>query len=137
MKTDINGRPLIEMGQTLTCSETGKQFIVARDGCSVNYAWGKDNAIFSDEGVDIYEKRELLDRSKPFFCYLSRDGKHVTGWKGNILGRVVLSSVSKTGWWGAKLTHIRVIDVHGGRWYGKGSGNGMCITLRANKGAPK
>lgn len=132
---DTNGHPVVNMGDTLTCTVTGKQFIAARDGISVNYAWGKDNTIISDEGVDIAERRELLDRTKPFYCYLSSDGKSVTGWKGNVLGRVVMSSESHTGWHGSTLTHVRVVDVHGNKWHGKGSGNGMCITLRASKQA--
>ncbi len=128
LKLDVNGNPIIEIGQILTCTETGKQFTAARDGCSVNYARDREGNIFSDEGVDIREKREMSDRSKPFCCYLSRDGRHVTGWKGNILGRVTWSSESRTG-----LTHVRVIDVHGAMWHGKGSGAGMCIRLHPSK----
>jgi hypothetical protein len=129
-KTDVNGRPVIEFGQTLVCTETGKKFIAARDGISTNYAWGSKNEIFSDEGVEIREKRGLLDRTKPFGCYLSSDGKSVTGWKGNKLGTVVHSSTSKTGFHRSELTHISVIDVHGNKWHGKGSGKGMAITIR-------
>lgn len=134
MNRDINGRPVIEMGQTLTCSVTGKQFTAARDGCSFNYAWSRDGAIVSDEGVDISEKRQLLDRTKPMVGYLSTDGKRFTGWKGNTLGRVTWSSESRTGFHGSRITHVRVTDVHGAGWYGKGSGFGMCIVLRARKG---
>ena len=122
------------MGASLTCSETGATFIAARDGCSVNYAFDNAGHVFSDEGVNIREKRELLDRSNPFGCYVSSDGRHVTGWKGNILGTITRSSVSRTGWHGSTLLHVRVRDCHGGDWYGKGSGRGVCITLRPCKG---
>jgi len=122
-----------ELGSLQTCAETGKQFVIARYGCSFNYARGRDGAIVSDEGVDIHERRELLDRSRPFTCYLASDGKHVTGWKGNILGTVTRESESRTGWHGSTLTHVRVIDCHGAEWHGKGAGRGMCITLRPCK----
>ena len=140
MKTrnlDVNGHPVITMGETLICSETGKPFIAARDGCSFNYAWGNDGRIISDEGVRIINQREMLDRSKPFFCYLSCDGKTVTGWKGDTLGTVIQTSVSSnplSRYRRETLTHIRVRDVHGALWYGKNGGRGMCITLRALKG---
>ena len=125
----------MEVGQTVTCAETGKQFTIERQGMTFNYATDAQGNVYSDEGVDIRERRELLDRSKPFTCYLSSDGKHVTGWKGNILGTVTYESTSRTGFYGSKLTHIRVRDVHGAGWYGKGSGRGMCINLRPMKNA--
>ena len=134
---DVNGHLVITVGETLICSETGKPFVAAHDGCSVNYARGTDGRIISDEGVRIINRRELLDRSKPFVCYLSPDGKHVTGWKGDILGDVIQTSVSSdplSGYRRETLTHVRVKDVYGAFWYGKGSGRGMCITLRALKG---
>ena len=122
------------VGQTLTCAETGRQFIGATDGHTFNYAHRvSTGGVLSDEGVNIIERRILLDRTKPFFCYLSGDGSAVTGWKGNVLGRVVSSGTSRTGWHGSTLTHIRVVDVHGGRWHGKGAGRGMCITLRPSR----
>lgn len=81
-------------------------------------------------------RRELLDRSKPFCCYLSSDGKHVTGWKGNILGDVTYSRTIRLT--RASFTHgstiqcVRVRDVHGGYWYGRGNA-GIAIKLFPNK----
>ena len=121
------------IGQTLTCAETGLQFVGATDGCSTNYARNSAGDVFSDEGVNIRERRELLGRSRPFGCYLSSDGRHVTGWKGNILGTVTSETKSRTGFYGSILTHVRVIDVHGNPWHGKGSGRGMYITIRPAK----
>ena len=121
------------IGTVLTCSETGKQFVAANVGCSTNYATDNEGNFYSDEGVNIRERNALLDRSKPFGCYLSCDGKSVTGWKGNILGTVTLETSSRNGWQGSEITHIRVIDVHGKQWHGKGAGRGMYITIRANK----
>lgn len=121
----------INFGDTLTCTETGKQFIAAQDGCSTNYARNGDDEIFSDEGVDIREKRELLDRSKPFFAYLSSDGRSITGWKGNKLA----SAIS----WNGRVGYCRdgcyvnAVDVHGQKWHGKNGGKGMAIVLRPSK----
>lgn len=134
---DVNGNPIITPGDVLTCSETGKQFVAANVGCTTNYARDREGNIYSDEGVNIRESRELLDRSKPFYCYLSSDGKTVGGWKGNVLGRVIVETYG--GGFGSNrrthkgMVHIRVKDIHGGEWYGKGAGRGMCITLRACK----
>jgi hypothetical protein len=125
----------ITIGDTLTCAETGKQFIAARDGCSTNYAWrSTDGAVLSDEGVIAIDHRTLKARAGRFFCYVSTDGKTVTGWKGNTLGRVIARSVIRNPF-GGHLTAVSVIDVHGGRWHGRGAGNGMCITLRPSKTA--
>lgn len=129
--------PSINFGDTLTCTETGKQFIAVRDGITTNYARDSAGNVYSDEGVDIRQRRELLTRSKPFVCYLSNDGRSVTGWKGNILGSVIdwspceLTRRSYTH--GKSYRSVRVKDVHGGLWYGRGS-PGIAITLRATRG---
>ena len=90
--------------------------------------------MLSDEGAVIRERRELLDRSRPFTGYLSHDGKTFTTWKGAELGTVVRID-EKVGRSrdGSYLAHIRVRDVHGGMWQGRGAGRGMCITLRPCK----
>lgn len=125
------------IGDTVTCAETGRAFVVARDGCSVNYATTPAGEILSDIGVDIRERRELLDRSKPFAGYLSSDGKRFTGWKGNILGTVTRSTLCRLSRWssvhGKYIRAVQVRDVHGGMWHGRGS-EGICITLRPLKG---
>jgi hypothetical protein len=125
------------IGETIICSETGRAFVVATDGCSFNYARDKDGNLLSDEGVDIRERRELLNRAAPFVCYLSSDGNNVTGWKGNKLGEVIRSrhceltrqSCTHSR---ASFRSVRVRDVHGGEWYGRGS-PGIAIVLRACK----
>ena len=123
-----------ELGKLVTCVETGKQFVVARDGCSFNYGHTSQGELLSDEGVDIRQHRDLLNRTAPFFCYVSCDGRAIAGWKGNTLGRITWSNESRNNW-GAKLLHVRVVDVHGGMWHGKGAGTGVCITLHPSKGA--
>lgn len=129
--------PAIEIGDVLTCAVTGAQFVAARDGISFNFARDSAGRPVSDAGVDLAERRELLDRSKPFDCYLSSDGRSVTGWKGNVLGTVTRSSKARTGWHGTWIVAVSVTDVHGGHWHGRGRGPGMCITLRPSKGAPR
>lgn len=126
----------IAIGQTVTCAETGKQFIVANDRFTLNYALDNTGAIVSDEGVNIRERRALLDRSKPFVCYISSDGKHVTGWKCNVLGTIedyTICRLTRTSFaHGSHIRAIRVRDVHGRLWYGRGS-PGIVVTLRPCK----
>ena len=121
------------VGKKIICAETGLEFVGAVVGCTTNYDRDTKGNIFSDQGVNIREKRELLDREKPYFCYLSLDGKTVTGWKGNVLGNVLRLTVG--GGFGGNLHHVLVRDIHGAMWRGRGAGKGMCITLRAIKGA--
>lgn len=124
------------IGETVICCETGRAFVIARDGCSYNYATDSEGNIFSDEGVAIRERRELLDMSKPFHCYVSTDGRSVTGWKGNKLGDAYNVGTVRLSRWspfhGSSMFSYQVTDVHGGEWYGRGS-PGMAITLRASK----
>lgn len=128
------------IGETLICDETGKAFVAAVDGCTVNYAVDDNLHVYSDEGVNIRERRELLDHSKPFFAYVSSDGQHITGWKGNILGTITGHTVCKltrlSYAHGQYINHYTVRDVHGALWYGKGS-PGICIKLRAYKAFKK
>lgn len=124
----------IKVGDTVTCAETGKSFTVESDGFTFNYARQASGEIISDEGVNIRERRGLLDRSKPFGCYMSGDGMHVTGWKGNILGTVTQYTAHRTGFYGSYQHYFSVTDVHGGLWAGRGAGPGMYCTLRAMKG---
>lgn len=126
----------INFGDVLTCAETGKTFIAARDGITTNYATTESGEVLSDEGVYIRQRRELLDRSRAFYCYLSGDGRAVTGWKGNKLGDVIASHrvklTRRSYTHGADYSHVTVRDVHGGLWYGRGS-PGVAITLRPYK----
>ena len=134
---DVNGHHKVEMGATHCCSVTGKPFVAARDGFTFNYAWGHAGNIHSDEGVRQLDTEQIKAHSKPVGAYLSGDGKHITGWKGNILATVTQRSISRTGWHGSRITHIQAVDQFGGLWYGKGAGNGMYITIRPMKGKTK
>ena len=114
-----------------------EDIVAAQQGCTFNYATTREDEVLSDEGVEIRQRRELLDRTVPFTGYLSSDGRHLTGWKGNVLGAVVdwapckLTRTSFTH--GKSYRSVRVRDVHGAMWYGRGS-PGVCITLRPCKG---
>lgn len=137
-------QPVSMLGKEITCAETGKVFIGAVEGFTTNYATvetklpnSEDSREYlSDEGVNIRERRELLDRSKPFYAYVSSDGKSVTGWKGNVLGRITsatnyrLTRQSYTH--GRTINFYRVTDVHGGLWTGRGN-PGIAIKLHPVK----
>lgn len=125
----------IALGAWITCAETGERFRTAVVGSSYNYAWSRTGELLSDAGVDIRERRAMLEGNGPFGCYLSEDGRHVAGWKGNALGFVTRETTSHTGWHGSTLVHVRVTDCHGNEWHGKGAGRGMLIRLHRSKGA--
>lgn len=126
----------VKLGALIRCAETGEIFTAAPDGCSVNYARDSRDRLLSDVGVDIRQRRDMLDRSRPFGCYISGDGKRVTGWKGNTLGTVTASyrigCARRSYVHGETLLAVRVRDVHGRNWYGRGS-PGVAVTLRACK----
>ena len=126
------------VGDTVTCSETGERFTIQRDGHSLNYATRRDGRIVSDRGAAILQRRALLDRARPFPGYLSSDERHLTDGQGNILGTVTWSRPVKLPRWsyvsGYRMVSVRVRDVHGGLWYGRGAGGGMSINLRPAKG---
>jgi hypothetical protein len=143
-KALISGQTVSMIGKAITCAETGKVFIgaVAANGFTTNYATSyagglhKAPEYLSDEGVDIRERRELLDRSKPFYCYVSSDGKHVGGWKGNVLGTITSATnyrLTRTSYiHGRTINFYRVTDVHGGLWTGRGN-PGIAIKLHPSK----
>lgn len=132
-------RRSVALGEVLICAETGKKFVAASDGMTFNYAHDDAGNVCSDEGVDLRERRALLDRKAPAFGYLSGDARHFTGWKGNVLGTVVrshrirLSRYRFSNIHGTSMLHVTVCDVHGGLWYGRGN-PGIAIRLRAYKG---
>jgi hypothetical protein len=127
----MNTHPRI--GSRVTCAETGLPFVVAREGCSFNYATNAKGEILSLDGAYERDKRELLDRSRPYTCYLSSDGRHVTNWIGRILGDVMQETLSKNGFNGSHIVSVRVRDIHGAWWHGRGSGRSMILNLRPMK----
>jgi hypothetical protein len=81
---------------------------------------------------------ESLKSSDRFTGYLSNDCREWTTWTGDILGTVIQSNPCKLT--RPSFTHdrqsyksVRVRDVHGAQWHGRGS-NGIVCTLRKVKG---
>ena len=122
----------IELGKTiLTCTETGQKFLAqSESGFTTNYAKDKEGNIFSDEGVHIRLKRNIIE-DKIIGCYVSCDGETIQGWKDNqILGKVICRYTRNNGFCG-KLDHIEVRMFDGSIWKGKYNAKTMqCVTLR-------
>ena len=51
----------INFGDTLTCAETGRQFIAAADGITTNYARNAAGDVFSDDLIDAYIELKMAD----------------------------------------------------------------------------
>lgn len=124
---------VINVGDVVTCTETGKSFTVESDGFTYNFARNSAGEVFSDEGVNIRELRDIAAHGFPVGCYVSSDGRTVTGWKGNKLGDVVHEWTGRSGF--ARVTFYNVRDAAGKMWRGKNGGRGMCITLHPMKDA--
>ena len=122
-----------KIGDIVTCAETGKPFIVQCEGAGLNYAHDAAGNIYSEEGVAIRNRRELLDRTRALSAYISDDGRHVTGWKGDVLGDIVQWMSTLRGFGDSEILCFRMKDVHGQWWSGRGAGKGRYCTLRAMK----
>lgn len=87
---------------------------------------------------DEHARNELLDRSRPVVAYLSADERTVTTWSGGVLGyvtRCVPCALTRPSYTHDRRSYrsVRVSDVHGNAWYGRGSA-GIAIRLRPCKG---
>ena len=74
---------------------------------------------------DLATMREAAPGDR-FGAYLSSDGRMLTNWPGGKLGSVTIGNPHP---WSSERTYIRVVDAHGGRWYGTGA-PGMWASLR-------
>ena len=121
--------------KTLLCSDCHSPIEPPRQGTGggTGYAVLKNRRKICYSCADKRQVADLLDRSRPFTGYLSSDGKRWTTWTGGTLGTVDRLTVSHTKWYGSSLSHVHVRDVHGNAWFGRGAGNGMCLTLRPCK----
>jgi len=122
--------------ETFTCADCGKTFPVQTSG-GTGYARTADGKTICYGCADIRERAELKDRTRPFCAYVSSDGKAVTTWTGGRLGDVISSrpcALTRQSFTHSRgsFRSVRVRDVHGGEWYGRGS-PGVCIKLRACK----
>lgn len=89
--------------------------------------------MFCYECCNAQDVVQLLDRSKPFYCYVASAGDCVTSWPGGVLGRVHSYGESHSGWNNGRIARFHVRDVHGQWWQGRGAGKGMACTLRPMK----
>lgn len=69
---------------------------------------------------------------QPFAAYLSSDGRRITTWTDATLAHVTAEWHSLA-FGHVEITHVCATDPHGRRWYGKGSGRGMFLTIRPTK----
>lgn len=78
-------------------------------------------------------ERSRMARSSRFVAYLSTDGRRVTDWPGNELGRVTSSHDSRA----ARKTYVSVTAWDGSEWYGVGPlESGTYVTLRRRASSP-
>ena len=124
----------IEVGKTvLTCHKTGKKFTVQRDGCSFNYATDSKGNYYSDEGVYLALKDEVLKDTK-IFAYADLNKRIIQGWKSeHTIGKILCHYTRSNGFCG-KMDHIEVKMFDGSLWKGKFKSESMqCVTLRKCK----
>lgn len=120
--------PTLSCGHPPTTTEgPGAGCAIDGDGRTLCYACANEHA-----------RSELLDRSKPVVAYLSGDERTVTTWSGGVLGyviRCVPCALTRPSFTHDRRSYrsVRVSDVHGNTWYGRGSA-GIAIRLRPCKG---
>lgn len=110
---------------------------VPAGGGAAGYAVTRDGSHICYACADAQQREELKDR-EPFSAYLSSDGKTITTWTGGKLMDIAQSwpcTLTRNSHWHSAKSYrsIRAVDVHGAKWYGRGSA-GVCITLRPMKG---
>ena len=76
------------------------------------------------------KKREDLLTRRRITAYVSRDGRTLTTWNGDTLGRVVVGHQSP---WSPERHYIAAVDVHGGHWQGTGTTGGWADLKRCHR----
>lgn len=81
-------------------------------------------------------QREDMRTARVFYAYVSRDQRRITSWPGGVLGEVTRYRSGRRidtahGWY--RNVSVRVKDVHGAEWAGRGSDQKDSITLRRIK----
>lgn len=109
--------------------------VKANPGGGAGYAITPDEQMICYPCADASE-RDRLKTAEAFGAYLSRDGKRVTTWTGGELGQVTRWNycrlTRRSNWHGTDYRTVRVVDVHGAQWHGRGS-PGIAIKLRRAK----
>lgn len=111
---------------------------VPQGGGAAGYAVTREGLHICYACADAQQIEEMKDRSKSFGAYVSSDGQRITSWTGGLLMRVTQSwscQLTRQSQWHDSRSYksIRATDVHGKKWYGRGSA-GVCITMRPCKG---
>lgn len=101
------------------------------------YAVTPQGELICYDCADVRQREDLKDRSKPFVAYVDSAGKLITTWTGGVLARITQSwpcqLTRRSNWHDSKSYKcIRATDVHGGKWFGRGSA-GVAIKLRPCK----
>jgi hypothetical protein len=104
-------------------------------GGASGYAITQDNRKICYSCSDNMQREELKDRSRPFFAYVSSDGKEITTWTGGKLMTVTISrpcQLTRQSFLHDRRAYrsIRARDIHGKNWAGRGSA-GIAIKMRA------
>ena len=119
-------------GVGFLCSSCWHQKPVQFSG-GTGYGQDKAGLLHCYECCTKQDREAMRDQSKPFYCYLSSDGKRVTSWPGGELGAVHSLGFSRSGWNGSEIARFHVRDVWGQWWSGRGAGRGIACTLRKMK----
>lgn len=84
--------------------------------------------------ADERQRADLLTNDK-YCAYVSSNGKELNTWTGGKLGTITAESQVRS-WRNSSFGDLfaySITDVHGQRWYGRGSGRGMLLTIRKCK----
>lgn len=123
-------------GVFFRCACCRKVKATSGNGCSTGYAVMPTDELYYYNCADVNQREELKDRSKPFVAYVDSAGKNITTWTGGVLARITQSwpcqLTRRSFWHGNGYSCIRAVDVHGGKWFGRGS-PGIAIKLRPCK----
>lgn len=133
MLNQKNPAPKGLIGAVLLCQKTGKQFVGKREDFTTNYATDRIGYIYSDEGV-FQSTREDIANEESISMYISgtSQGTPVTGWKGDIHGRVLYCQTWKryTRYRSFEMQQYKVRMFDGSIWTGRKSSDNDVITLR-------
>ena len=101
------------------------------DGLAAGYARAHDGRVLCYTCADTEQlvTAQHAQRGDIISAYVSSDGQSITTWSGGMIGRVIRRS---EGWVSPSARGVYITaKIPGGPWvYGRGGGNGMCITLR-------
>lgn len=132
-KNSIDTRGIVFGATVLTCAITGAHFVAQRETITTNYATDSKGNIYSDEGVHIATRRDILDRlPTALYCTHKTHGSAATGWKGDkhgtIVGVLSWQRWSKHGRYTMYSLDVRMFD--GSLWRGRVSSSSDAVTLR-------